>query len=140
VVFEASGVVLAGDGFDLDGDPQPISALAVAQATAHVAAEASGGSRLEGSAPTPVPATGTLAGASTILFLETVFYDAEGFQGISDTDASAELKMTTQALSVNLSYAVATANYDPVQMAGTFLGGGIARGLATVAWNERPPR
>jgi hypothetical protein len=48
--------------------------------------------------------------------------------------------MRVHALSVNLSYPVATANYDPVQMVGTFLGGSIARGLATVAWNERPPR
>ena len=55
------------------------------------------------------------------------------------TDASAELDMKAGALSVNLSYPVATANYDPVLMAGTFLGGSIARGLATVAWNERPP-
>jgi hypothetical protein len=140
VVFVASGIVLAGDGLDLDGDPQPSSTLAVAQATAHVAAGASGWSHLEGSAPTPVPADGTLIGSSTVLFLETVICATEGFQGISDTEASAELKMTTQALSVNLSYAVATANYGPGRLAGALLGAGAAMGLATVAWNERPPR
>jgi hypothetical protein len=140
VVFVAGGGVLAGDGFDLDGDPQPSSTLAVAQATAHVAAEASGWSHLEGSAPTPVPADGTLIGSSTVLFLETVICAEEGFQGVSDTEASAELKMTTQALSVNLSYAVATANYGPGRLAGALFGAGAAMGLATVAWNERPPR
>jgi hypothetical protein len=140
VAFVASGIVLAGDGFDLDGDPQPSSTLAVAQATAHVAAGASGWSHLEGSAPTPVPADGTLIGSSTVLFLETVICATEGFQGVSDTEASAELKMTTQALSVNLSYAVATANYGPGRLAGALLGAGAAMGLATVAWNERPPR
>jgi hypothetical protein len=140
VVFVAGGTVLAGDGFDLDGTPQPSSTLAVAQATAHVAAGASGWSHLEGSAPTPVPADGTLIGSSTVLFLETVICATEGFQGISDTEASAELKMTTQALSVNLSYAVATANYGPGRLAGALLGAGAAMGLATVAWNERPPR
>jgi hypothetical protein len=69
-----------------------------------------------------------------------VIYDAERLEGISTTDASAGLDMRAKALSVNLSYPVATANYDPVQMAGAFLGGSIARGLATVEWNERPPR
>jgi hypothetical protein len=140
VAFVASGGVLAGDGFDLDGDPQPSSTLAVAQATTHAAAGASGGSHLEGSAPTPVPATGTLIGSSTVLFLETVICAEEGFQGVSDTEASAELRMTTPALSVNLSYAVATANYGPGRLAGALLGAGAAMGLATVAWNERPPR
>jgi hypothetical protein len=140
VAFVASGGVLAGDGFDPDGNPQPSSTLAVAQATAHVAAGASGWSHLEGSAPTPVPADGTLIGSSTVLFLETVICATEGFQGVSDTEASAELKMTTQALSVNLSYAVATANYGPGKLAGALLGAGAAMGLATVAWNERPPR
>jgi hypothetical protein len=140
VVFEAGGIVLAGDGFDLDGNPQPSPTLAVAQATAHVAAGASGWSHLEGSAPTPVPAAGTLIGSSTVLFLETVICAEEGFQGVSDTEASAELKMTTGALSVNLSYAVATANYGPGRLAGALLGAGAAMGLATVAWNERPPR
>jgi hypothetical protein len=140
VAFAASGGVLAGDGFDLDGDPQPSSTLAVAQATAHVAAGASGWSHLEGSAPTPVPADGTLIGSSTVLFLETVICATEGLQGISDTEASAELKMTTGALSVNLSYAVATANYGLGRLAGALLGAGAAMGLATVAWNERPPR
>jgi hypothetical protein len=140
VAFVASGIVPAGDGFDLDGNPQPSSTLAVAQATAHVAAGASGGSHLAGSAPTPVPAAGTLIGSSTVLFLETVICATEGFQGISDTEASAELKMTTQALSVNLSYAVATANYGPGRLAGALIGAGAAMGLATVAWNERPPR
>ena len=48
--------------------------------------------------------------------------------------------MGAQALSVNLSYPVATANYDPGKMAGTVFGASIAMGLATVAWNERPPR
>jgi hypothetical protein len=48
--------------------------------------------------------------------------------------------MTTGALSVNLSYAVATANYGPGRLAGALLGAGAAMGLATVAWNERPPR
>jgi hypothetical protein len=139
-VFEAGGIVLAGDGFDLDGDPQPSSTLAVAQATAHGAAGASGWSHLEGSAPTPFPAAGTLIGSSTVLFLETVFYDAEGFHGVSDTQASAELKMTTGALSVNLSCGVATANYGPGWLAGALLGAGAAMGLTTVAWNERPPR
>jgi hypothetical protein len=95
---------------------------------------------LEGSAPTPVPADGTLIGSSTVLFLETVICAEEGFQGVSDTEASAELKMTTPALSVNLSYAVATANYGPGRIAGALLGAGAAMGLATVAWNERPPR
>jgi len=136
VAFVASGIVLAGDGLDLNGDPQPSSTLAVAQATAHVAAEASGWSHLEGSAPTPVPADGTLIGSSTVLFLETVICATEGFQGVSDTQASAELKLTTQALSVNLSYAVATANYGPGRLAGALLGAGAAMGLATVAWNE----
>jgi uncharacterized membrane protein YccC len=55
-------------------------------------------------------------------------------------DASASLDMRAHALSVNLSYPVAIANYDPVKMAGTFVGASIAMGLATVAWNERPPR
>ena len=53
---------------------------------------------------------------------------------------SAGLHTRAKALSVNLSYPVATANYDPVLMAGAFLGGSIAMALATVAWNERPPR
>ena len=88
----------------------------------------------------PVPAAGTLIGSSTVLFLETVTCATEGFQGGSDTEASAELKMTTQALSVNLSYAVATANYGPGRLAGVLLGAGAVMGLATVAWNERPPR
>jgi len=136
----ASGGVLAGDGFDLDGDPQPSSTLAVAQATAHVAAGASGWSHLEGSAPTPVPADGTLIGSSTVLFLETVICAEEGFQGVSDTEARAEVRMTTGALSVNLSCGVATANYGPGRLAGALLGAGAAMGLATVAWNERPPR
>jgi hypothetical protein len=61
-------------------------------------------------------------------------------QGISATDVSAGLHTRAKALSVNLSYPVATANYDPVLMAGAFLGGSIAMALATVAWNERPPR
>ena len=139
VVFVADGVVLAGDGFDLDGNPQPSTTSAFAGAITHAEASAPGSSRVEGSAPTPVAATGTLAGASAILFLEGVIYDAEGLEGISTTEASAGLDMRAQALSVNLSYPVATANYDPVLMAGTFLGGSIARGLATVAWNERPP-
>jgi hypothetical protein len=140
VKFEASGTVLAGDGFDLDGDPQPGSTSAVAQATAHVAAGASGWSHLEGSAPTPVPAAGTLIGSSTVLFQETAICAEEGLQGVSDTEASAELKMRTGALSVNLSYAVATANYGLGRLAGALLGAGAAMGLATVAWNERPPR
>ena len=140
VKFEASGTVLAGDGFDLDGDPQPGSTSAVAQATVHVAAGASGWSHLEGSAPTPVPAAGTLIGSSTVLFQETAICAEEGLQGVSDTEASAELKMRTGALSVNLSYAVATANYGLGRLAGALLGAGAAMGLATVAWNERPPR
>jgi hypothetical protein len=48
--------------------------------------------------------------------------------------------MRAKALSVNLSYPVATANYGPTEMAGSVFGDSIARGLATVAWNERPPR
>jgi hypothetical protein len=98
VAFVASGGVIAGDGFDLDGNPQPSSTLAIAQATAHVAAAASGWSHLEGSAPTPVPADGTLIGSSTVLFLETVICVTEGFQGISDTEASAELKLIFDSL------------------------------------------
>ena len=50
------------------------------------------------------------------------------------------LKMTTDALSVNLSCGVATANYGPGRPAGALIGAGAAMGLATVAWNERPPR
>jgi hypothetical protein len=106
VAFDVGGLVLAGDGFDLDGNPQASTTVAAAQATMHVAAGASGWSNLGGSAPTPVPAAGTLIGSSTVLFLEAVICATEGFQGVSDTEASAELKMTTQALSVNLSYAV----------------------------------
>jgi hypothetical protein len=140
VAFLAGGVVLAGDGFDLDGNPQPSSTSAYAGATTHAEAGVSGGSRLEGSAPTPVPASGTITGTSDILYLEVLIYDAEALQGISATDASAGLHMRAKALSVNLSYPVAIANYHPVKMAGAFVGAGAARGLATVAWNERPPR
>jgi hypothetical protein len=42
--------------------------------------------------------------------------------------------------SATLSYPVATANYGPAKMAGTVFGASSAMGLATVAWNERPPR
>jgi hypothetical protein len=140
VAFVAGGIVLAGDGFDLDGNPQPSSTSASAGAITHAGASAPGGARVEGSAPTPVAASGTITGSSDILYLEVVIYGAEGLEGISATDASASLDMRVHALSVNLSYPVATANYDPVLMTGTFLGGSIARGLATVAWNERPPR
>ena len=59
---------------------------------------------------------------------------------MSNSGASAGLDMRAKALSVNLSYPVANANYNPVLMAEAFLGGSIARGSATVAWNERPPR
>jgi hypothetical protein len=138
--FVAAGIVLAGDGFDLGGSPQPSSTSAFAGATTHAEAGAAGVSRAEGSAPTPAAATGTITGSSDVLYLEVVIYDAEGLEGISTTESSAGLAMTTQALSVNLVYAVATGNYGPVQLAGTFLGGSIATGLATVAWNERPPR
>jgi hypothetical protein len=48
--------------------------------------------------------------------------------------------MRVGALSISLSHLVATANYDPVLMAGALVGAAAARGLATVAWNERPPR
>jgi hypothetical protein len=140
VAFDASGLVLAGDGFDLGGNPQASTTVAAAQATMHVAAGAAGCSHLEGSAPTPVPAAGTLIGSSTALFLETVVCAVEGFEGASDTQADTELRMTTGALSVNLSYAVATANYGLGRLAGALLGAGAAGGLATVAWNERPPR
>jgi hypothetical protein len=95
---------------------------------------------LEGSAPTPVPASGTTTGTCDILYLEVLTSDAEGLQGISATDVSAGLHMRANALSVNLSYPVATANYHPVKMAGAIIGSGAARGLAAVAWNERPPR
>ena len=140
VAFVAEGLVLAGGGFDLDGDPQPSSTSAYSGAATHAEAGASGGSRLMGSAPTAAVASGDLAGTSTILYLEVLTCDAEELQGISATDVSAGLHMKAKALSVNLSYPVATANYDPVNMAGTFLGGSVTRGLATVAWNERPPR
>ena len=92
------------------------------------------------SAPTPVPASGTITGGSDILYQEVVIYDAEGLQGISATDASACLGMKVGALSVNRTYLVATANYDPALIAGALVGAGTARGLAMVAWNERPPR
>jgi hypothetical protein len=95
---------------------------------------------VDGSAPTAVPATGTITGSSAVLFLEVVIYDAEAFEGGCATEASAGLNMTTGALSVNLSYVVATANYGPAKMAGTVFGASIAMGLATVAWNERIPR
>ena len=140
VAVVADGVVLAGDGFDLVGNPQPSSTSAFAGVTTHAEASAAGGSRVEGSALTPVPASGTLTGSSDILYLEVLIYDAEELQGISATDASAGLHMRAKALSVNLSYPVATANYHPVKMAGAIVGAGAARGLATVAWNERPPR
>ena len=140
VAFVAGGVVLAGNGFDLDGNPQPSLTLAYAGATTHAKASAPGGSRVEGSAPTPVPASGTITGGSDILYLEVLIFDLEGLQGISATDASAGLDMKVGALSVNLSHLVATANYDPVLMAGAVVGAGAAQGLATVAWNERPPR
>ena len=61
-----------------------------------------------------------------------MIYDTEGLEGISTTEASAGLNMTTHALSVNLSYAAATANYDPVKLAGTVFGASIPMGLATV--------
>jgi uncharacterized protein with ACT and thioredoxin-like domain len=48
--------------------------------------------------------------------------------------------MNAKALSVNRCYAVATLSYDPVVLAGAFLGGSITRALATVAWNESHPR
>ena len=67
-------------------------------------------------------------------------YDSEELRGISATDVSAGVHMRAGALSVNLSYPVATASYDPVLMAGVIVGAGAARGLATVTWNERPPR
>jgi hypothetical protein len=140
VAFVADGIVLAGDGFDLDGNPQPSSTSAFAGATTHAEANATAGSRVEGSAPTSIPATGTITGSSSILYVEALIYDAEGLEGISTTDASASLDMRAHALSVNLSYPVATANYDPVKMAGTLVGASSAMGLATVAWNERPPR
>jgi hypothetical protein len=140
VAFVAGGVVLAGDGFDLNGNPQPSSTSAFAGATMHAEASASGGSRVEGSAPTSVPANGTIAGSSDILYLEVVIYDAEEFDGLSSTGATANLDMRAHALSVNLSYPVATANYDPVLLAGAIRCAGAARALATVAWNERPPR
>ena len=140
VAFVADGIVLAGDRFDLDGNPQPSSTSAYAGATTHAQASASAGSRMEGSAPTSIPVTGTITGSSSILYVEVLIYDAEGLEGISTTDASASLDMRAHALSVNLSYPVAIANYDPVKMAGTFVGASIAMGLATVAWNERPPR
>ena len=140
MVFVADGVVLAGDGFDLDGNPQPSTTSAFAGAITHAEASAAGGSRVDGSAPTAVPATGTITGASSVLILEVVIYDSEELDGMSSTDASACLDMRAQALSVNLSYPVATLNYDPVVMAGAFFGSSIAKGLATVAWNERPPR
>ena len=139
-VFEAGGIALAGDGFDLEGNPQPSSTVGITQATAHLVAGASGWSHLEGSAPTSVPAAGTIIGSGTALFLETVVCAVEGFEGASDTQADTELRMTTGALSVNLSYAVATANYGLGRLAGALLGAGAAGGLATVAWNERPPR
>jgi len=50
------------------------------------------------------------------------------------------LDIKVGALSVNLSHLVATANYDPVPMAGAIVGACAARGLAAVVWNERPPR
>ena len=140
VAFVAGGVVLAGDGFDLDGNPQPSSTSAYAGATTHAEASASGGSRMEGSAPTPVPASGTITGSGDILYLEVLIYDAEELQGICATHASAGLHMRAKALAVNLSYPAATANYGPVKMAGAIIGAGAAKGLATVAWNERPPR
>jgi hypothetical protein len=48
--------------------------------------------------------------------------------------------MRVGALSISLSHLVATANYDPVKMAGAIIGAAAARGLATIAWNKRPPR
>jgi hypothetical protein len=140
VALEADGVVLAGDGFDLDGNPQPSSTSAYAGATTHAEASAPGISRVEGSAPTPFPASETITGGSDILYLEVVIYGAEGLQGISSTDTSACLDMKVGALSVNLSHLAATANCDPVLMAGAIIGAGGARGLATVAWTERSPR
>jgi hypothetical protein len=80
VAFEADGVVLAGDGFDLDGNPQPSLTLADAGATTHAEASAPGSSRMDGSAPTPVPGTGTITGGSDILYLEVVIYGAEGLK------------------------------------------------------------
>jgi hypothetical protein len=140
VAFVADDVVQAGDGFDLDGNPQPSTTLVSAGATTHAEASAPGGSRAQGAAPTPVPASGTIIGGSDILYLEAVVSDAEGLQGISSTDARTRLDMKVRALSVNLSHLVATANYDPALMAGAVAGAAAARGLATVVWNERPPR
>jgi hypothetical protein len=84
VVFVADGGILAGAGFDLDGNPQPSTTLAFACAFTHVEASASGGSRMEGSARTPVAASGTITGGSDILYLEVVIYDAEGLGDLHD--------------------------------------------------------
>ena len=48
--------------------------------------------------------------------------------------------MHAKALSVNRSYALTTANYEPVLMAGALRGGNTTKSLATVTWNEMPPR
>ena len=81
-----------------------------------------------------------LTGGGTASYIDVAIYDAESLEGICATVATASVSMNAKALSVNRCFPVATLNYDPVQMAGAFLGGSIARGLATVAWNERPPR
>ena len=140
VAFVTGGVILAGDGFDLDGSPQPSTTSGFAVAITHIQAGATGGSYMNGSAPTAVLATGPITGCSGILYLETVIYEAEELQGISVTDASAALHMKAKTLSINLSYPVATANYGPAKMVGTLSGVNSTIGLATVAWNERPPR
>jgi hypothetical protein len=140
VMYSGEGIVLAGDRYDLDGDPQPSTTLAFAGSTCHVAAAATGGSRAKASAPAAVAAAGLLAGSSSAFYLDVAMFDAESLEGICAAVATASVSMNAKALSVNLSYPVATANYDPVLMAGTFLGGSIAGGLATVVWNESPPR
>jgi hypothetical protein len=140
VVYSAEGIVLADDRYDLDGNPQPSTTLAYAGSTAHAAATATGTSRARVSVPADITAAGTLAGSSSAFYVEVVTYDDGVLEGLCAAVATASVSMNAKALSVNRCFPVATLNYDPVLMAGAFLGGSIAKGLATVAWNERPPR
>jgi 2-polyprenyl-6-methoxyphenol hydroxylase-like FAD-dependent oxidoreductase len=50
------------------------------------------------------------------------------------------IRMHAEALSVNRWYALTTANYEPVLMEGALRGGNTTKSLATVTWNEMPPR
>jgi hypothetical protein len=69
-----------------------------------------------------------------------VLFDTEELLGIASIETSASLVMHAKALSVNRSYALTTANYEPVLMAGALRGGNTTKSLATVTWNEMPPR